>query len=117
MNLKQIQFAYQHLQRAFKTNLGKYAVVLPAAHVVHGNGNATLAMNIQVEPRVFNKLLQEFRGGNTVDRDDGKHLRIETQLFGLVDIVAANYDTMMKNEVLVMTPEAIQVKIDRVGNK
>ncbi|AGX01905.1 hypothetical protein CF95_gp183 [Erwinia phage PhiEaH1] len=117
MNLKEIQFAYRNLQMAFKTNLGQYAVVLPAAHVVHGDGNATLAMNIQVDKRVFSKLVQEFRGGNQVDREDGPHLRIETRMFGLIDIVAASYPTMMKNEVLVMTPEAISLKIDRAGNK
>lgn len=116
MNLKEIQFAYRSLQMAFKTNLGNYAVVLPAAHVVHGDGNATLALNIQVEPRVFTKLVQEFRGGSQVDREDGKHLRIETKLFGLVDIVAANYDTEMKHDVRVMSRDAIRLKTDRAGN-
>lgn len=116
MNLKEIQFAYRNLQMAFKTNLGQYAVVLPAAHVVHGTANATLAMNIQVDNRTFNKLVQEFRGGNIVERDDGKHLRIETRMFGLVDIVAANYESTMKNEVRVMTLDAIRQKTDRAGN-
>lgn len=117
MNLKEIQFAYRNLQMAFKTSLGNYAVVMPAAHVVHGDGNATLAMNIQVDQRVFNKLVQEYRGGNQVEREDGPHLRIETRMFGLIDIVAANYATEMKHDVRVMTQDAINAKLDRVGNQ
>lgn len=110
MNLTEIQLGFRNLQMAFKTNLGAYAVVLPAAHVVHGSANASLALNIQVDEKVYRKLVQEYRGGNQVEREDGKHLRIETRMFGLVDIVAANYETTIKHDVRVMSLKAIQQK-------